>query len=235
MNRLFAFSLAVLTVAATVGCNLEPASTATLYLDNPSNKTVKVSVDGEFKATVLPGQFQFLSVDLGTRQIQYKSNDQVVYSTEKTFEPNDIPLLPASYLVNPVDSVCYCSTIATYGYDHQGKELEQLVTQVASSDPDAPRKELLRKFKNVLGEMQVFEVTEPTRFKVQRYTLKPLPNSVKAMKHAVSRDRSALIRIPRELYDSIVKLHDVEVPSENDMKTAAELRLAVDSLVPFEG
>lgn len=234
MNRLFFLALAGLITLPNVGCNLEPASTAILYLDNPGSTTVKVSVDGELKATIRPHRFECVSVDLGLRHIQFESDKQVIYTTKHTFEPNDIPLFPGSYLVNPVDSVCYCTTTVTYGYDQQTKELEQLITRVSSGGEDVPRRDLIPRFKRVLAEMQVFEASEPTRFEVQRYTLKPVPNSVKAMKHAVSRDRNALIRIPRELHDLIVELGEIKVPSENDMKTAAKLRLTVDSLLPFE-
>lgn len=234
MNRLVTLVVAGLVTLSNVGCNLKPASTANLYLDNSGNATVRVSVDGQLKATIRPHRFECVSVDLGSRHIEYESNNEVIYSTTQTFEPNDIPLIPGSYLVNPDESVCYCSTTATYGYDAQAEQLEQLITHVSSGGDEVPRKELIPRFQRLLSEMKVFEATEPTRFEVQRYTLKPLPNSVKAMKHAVSRDRSALIRIPRELHDLIVELNHVKIPSENDMKTAAKLRLTVDSLLPFE-
>lgn len=234
MNRLLLVASVGIMTFSSLGCSLEPASTATLFVDNPRKKAMAVLVDGKSMATIAPGTSQCISVDLGVRHIQFESDGAVIYSIQHEFEPNDIPLLPGSYLVSPEDSVCYCYTTATYGHDQEAKELKQLINGASSRDIDTPREDLVPRFKYLLEDMRVFEANEPTRFQAQLYTLKPLPNSVKASRHAVKRDRSAVIRIPREIHDLIVKLGEVEIPSERDMKQAAKLRLTVDALIPFE-
>lgn len=244
-TTLTASLFAALVTICFAGCQPPgPVTGGLLHIDNTTDETLTLYLEGEEAETVAPGEIKHVGVKLGQRHICLKSPNTEVFNQNyelKALNPQKKPWLMMK--TNPDHR--YCRVEIVYGDDSLSNGiaggmtamiLNSTARKAVGDDPAAQQKwkqeqGRKQKYKTLLGKFRVFGEEPISHFTHTNFLCESMPEVVAGSRHSRSTRRSVVIRIPVELHDAINDLSKIEMPTEADLDQAWSLYDEAMSLV----
>lgn len=242
----FTLPLCLLAIVFISGCVEQ--TEGYVFVDNGTESTMYVEVDGEQVAKIRPGQFEKIALDLGERQFIVKSDGDVIYQASHTLDSGDRPLRRPTYLLNPDGSNRYCEVNVVYGEDQASnrsiEELFNLVSHVESEKEEGHEDEVTRleweldrkataEYRKIKNDMVAFGDDRFFQFDQPSYMLERLPNSVSGSKYSTKAERTTILRVPAKIHDYVRDALEVEEPHADDFEKLLLANEIVQALIPF--
>lgn len=204
MLRSLNFALAVLMVCGLSGCS---SNVAWVYVDNGSDKSMTVELNGAAVAEVAPGEVQKVVMPLGEQKIEVKSEGEIVYSQTKNLEPSEKALTTRRYLLNPEGSKKYWVYQVKYGENL----FEGVMDSIDQRDELTKAHRSLCKGYDLLVDSEWFAV--PNRC----YVLQDAPESA-AVRQGSSMKIPVLYRVSSENFQTLQHAKGIERPTKEDLE-----------------
>ena len=127
MNRNCLFVLCLFALSLAAGCG---GGRATLFVDNNSEDSMRVEIEGERSLYVGPGDHARRHLTYGEHRIVVKQKDKVIFDETKTFEPYQEGPSWRHYLLDPKGRTRYALFDFYYYKDPEKAKTEKSHSRV---------------------------------------------------------------------------------------------------------
>jgi hypothetical protein len=214
LPRLVWFTLPLLAIGA--GCSFAPLNDW-VYIDNASNQSLVVSVDGKEAATIGPGEFAKLSYPPGEYRFHIRRGEEVLCDLTQKLEKSDRIGMGRKYLFNPDKNNRYQTYDAKYGVNR----FEGVMQAGLLGYQKDPQLRAQFAYKQLLKEIKLVPSNAWNEVTGTDYVLTAPPESV--VSHGGTTRKKVLDRIRVEDYDRLTAAAERTEPTQADVEALGAL------------